>query len=385
MLTLLRNATVYAPEPLGRCDVLLAGGRIAAVGPDLALPPAGWPCEVVDLDGAVVTPGLVDVHTHLTGGGGEGGAHTRVPPVALTALTTAGVTTAIGLLGTDSTTRSLAALLATARGLSEHGITALCYTGAYRVPPPTMLDNVREDITLIDRIVAVGELAISDHRSSQPTFEELIRIASDAHVAGLMTGKAGLLHLHLGDGPRGLALVHRALDETELPARVFHPTHVNRNRRLWAEARTIVARGVTVDLTAFPDEPGEVPAAEDLASWHRDGLPMDRLTMSSDGGGCLPVFGEDGLLARMDVGASACLFQTIRAAVQLGMPLDAALRTVTRTPAALFRLRTKGRVTVDYDADIVILDANLNVNGVIASGRWMVRDGQPVVKGAFET
>ena len=368
--------------------MLLAGGRIAAIGRDLAPPPVGWPVEEVWLDGAIVAPGLVDVHTHLSGGGGEGGAHTRVPPVALTALTTAGVTTAIGLLGTDSTTRSLAELLACARGLAHYGITALCYTGSYRMPPPTLLGSVREDIALVDRIVAVGELAISDHRSSQPTFDEFVRVAADAHVAGLMTGKAGLVHLHLGDGARGLSLVRRALEETELPARTFHPTHINRNRTLWAEAQELALRGVNVDLTAFPDEPGVPTAGEDLAAWILAGLPLERLTMSSDGGGCLPTFDADGGLIHMDVGAARTLLEAVRGAVARGVALEDALRPVTRTPAEVFRLAGKGRLVVGGDADVLILTpvgAGLAVRGVLAGGRWLVRDGAACVRGLFES
>ncbi len=384
MLTLLRDAELYAPAPAGRCDLLLAGGRVAAIGRSLPVPPVGWPVEEVALDGAPVCPGLVDVHAHLDGGGGEGGAHTRVPALQLTQLTRAGVTTAVGLLGTDSTTRSIRSLLATARGLARYGITALCYTGAYRVPPDTLLGSVREDIALVDRIVAVGELAISDHRSSQPTLEELLRVGADAHVAGLMTGKAGLVHLHLGDGERGLDLVRGALDRSELPPRTWHPTHVNRNRRLWAEAQEIVARGVTVDLTAFPDEEGAPTTAEDLAAWVKAGLPLDRLTMSSDGGGCLPTFGADGQLCHMDVGSPDTLLHAVRGAVALGVDLDRALRPVTETPARLFRLHGKGRIAAGADADLLVLNADLTVRHVLAAGRFLVRDGAPVVRGLFE-
>jgi beta-aspartyl-dipeptidase (metallo-type) len=384
VLTLLRDAELYAPAPAGRCDLLLAGGRVAAIGRSLPVPPVGWPVEEVALDGAPVCPGLVDVHAHLDGGGGEGGAHTRVPALQLTQLTRAGVTTAVGLLGTDSTTRSIRSLLATARGLARYGITALCYTGAYRVPPDTLLGSVREDIALVDRIVAVGELAISDHRSSQPTLEELLRVGADAHVAGLMTGKAGLVHLHLGDGERGLDLVRSALDRSELPPRTWHPTHVNRNRRLWAEAQEIVARGVTVDLTAFPDEEGAPTTAEDLAAWVKAGLPLDRLTMSSDGGGCLPTFGADGQLCHMDVGSPDTLLHAVRGAVALGVDLDRALRPVTETPARLFRLHGKGRIAAGADADLLVLNADLTVRHVLAAGRFLVRDGAPVVRGLFE-
>ena len=383
-MTLLRGATVYAPEPLGRRDLLLGGGKLLAMAPHLSPPPGDWAVEEQDCGDLYAIPGLVDLHTHLTGGGGEGGAHTRVPPVQLSALTLAGVTTAVGLLGTDTTTRSLAELLATARGLSHFGITALCYTGGYRTPPNSLLQTVREDIALIDRFIAVGELAISDHRSGQPTFDELVRIAGDAHVAGLMTGKAGVLHLHLGDGRRGLSLVRRALDETELPARVFHPTHVNRNRRLWAEALELAARGPTIDLTCFPPEPGEPTAAMDLIDYLHRGLPIDRVTLSSDGGGCLPDFDEQGRLIRMGVGQSSALLDTLREAVGLGLPLELALRPLCRTPAEHYRLAGKGRLEVGADADVVLLDAKLEVHSTYAAGRCLVRACRPTVRGTFE-
>ena len=92
-------------------------------------------------------------------------------------------------------------------------------------------------------------------------------IAADAHVAGMISGKAGIVHLHMGDGPRGLDLVRRALEHSEIPPRVFHPTHINRNKRLFAEATDFIRRGGYLDITAFPPEedPGDsLSAAESL-------------------------------------------------------------------------------------------------------------------------
>ncbi len=380
---LLRNARALSPDPLGAVDVLLGGGQILAIGAGLA-PPTGLPVEEIDCTGRWVAPGLVDAHTHLAGGGGEGGARTRVPPVQLTDLTLAGVTTAVGLLGTDCRTRSIAELLACARGLDELGLTAFAYTGGYEVPVRTLTGSVRDDLVHVDRLIGIGEVAISDHRSSQPTFDELVRLAADAHVSGMLTGKAGILHLHLGDGARGLALVRRALDETEIPARVFQPTHCNRNRRLWQEAKALSLRGVPIDATAFEAEEDAPSGGQAIAEWYREGLPADRLTLSSDGGGCLPTFDRDGVLTRMEVGASRALLRSVREAVELGVPLEFALATVTRNPARQLRLAAKGRLEVGADADVVVLSDSLAAVEVFARGAPMVRAGRAVRQGPFE-
>ena len=136
----------------------------------------------------------------MTGGGGESGPASRVPRVALSALTRAGITSCVGVLGTDGTTRNVASLVAATLALRAEGLSAWCWTGSYEVPPITLTGSVRSDIVFVDPILGVGEVAISDHRSSQPTFDELVRLAADCHVAGMMSGKAGVLHLHLGDG-----------------------------------------------------------------------------------------------------------------------------------------------------------------------------------------
>src|SRR4051812_27985656 len=256
-MELLRNADLYDPLPKGRQHLLLAGESVVWVGTPAPSLPAALNIKERDLDGRRVIPGFVDGHVHLTGGGGEAGPHTRVPPIALTRLTSGGVTTAVGVLGTDDTVRTTAELVTVARGLTEEGLGAFCHTGGYHVPPMTATGSVRLDIVLIDVVLGVGELAISDHRSSQPTLDELLRLAGDAHVGGLMSGKAGILHLHVGDGERGLEPIRQALAQSELPPHVFNPTHVNRKRALFEEALALADQGCTVDLTAFPVAEGE--------------------------------------------------------------------------------------------------------------------------------
>lgn len=226
MLTLLLNADLYAPDSLGRRHLLLGGGRILWIGGERPMLDGSLGVTVRDLHGQRVIPGLIDAHVHLTGGGGEAGYETRVPPVPLTRFTTAGITSVVGVLGTDDVTRTPGGLVATARGLEAEGLSAWCHTGGYHYPPVTVTGSVRGDIVHLDRVIGVGEIAISDHRSSQLTLEELVKLAGEAHVGGMMTGKAGIVHLHVGDGPRGLALIGQALDTAEIPAREIGRAHV---------------------------------------------------------------------------------------------------------------------------------------------------------------
>ncbi|MCU0623628.1 MAG: beta-aspartyl-peptidase, partial [Gemmatimonadaceae bacterium] len=286
-LVLVEHVELFSPEPEGPCHLLISGGRIAWIGTERLSLPSALGVVRVDARGARAIPGLIDGHVHLTGGGGEAGYDSRVPAPMLTAYTLGGVTTAIGVLGTDDVTRTTAELVATARGLEAQGLSAWCHTGGYHVPPVTLTGSVRGDIVHIDRIIGVGEVAISDHRSSQPTFDEFLRLGADAHVAGLMTGKAGIVHLHVGNGTRGLEFIRRAVTETELPARTWQPTHVNRRRALFDEALDVARTGVPVDITDFPvdDDEDVWSAADALARYLDSAAPPHLVTVSSDGGG----------------------------------------------------------------------------------------------------
>lgn len=385
-LVLIRDADVYAPEPLGRRQLLTGGGRILWIGGMDEAAPAGLPMAAVDLQGQRLVPGLIDGHVHITGGGGESGFASRVPALPLSRYTSGGVTTVIGVLGTDDITRSTRELVAGVMGLREEGLSAWAHCGGYHLPPATVTGSASSDIAFIECLIGVGEVAISDHRSSQPTLDELLKIAAQAHVAGLMTGKAGIVHLHLGDGPRGLALVRRALDESELPARVFNPTHVNRRRALFEEALALAERGCTIDITAFPVAEGEDAwsAADALQRYLDSGAPPERVTVSSDAGGCLACFDHDGHVCGMDIGAPAALSATIAELLQRDVPLERVLPAFTSNVARLLRLPRKGRVAVGSDADLVVLDARGQVRDVMARGAWHVRDGAQLRTGKFE-
>lgn len=385
MLHLIRNVNLFTPKAQGLCHVLVAGERVVYAATDLPQIGSGLLASDTDAAGAAMIPGLVDIHCHLTGGGGEAGFATQVPPVPLSEFTRAGITSVVGLLGTDDVTRSTDSLVARVRGLREEGLSAWCYTGGYHWPATTLTGSVTRDIVSIDCIVGLGELAISDHRSSQMTQAELNRAAGEAHVAGLMTGKAGICHLHLGDGSAGLEMVRRALAETQIPSRVFNPTHCNRKLDLFDEACDLAQHGSYIDITAFPVKEGEdgLEADAALAKYLAQGGDAGRITISTDSGGCLPTFDAQGNPAGLDYGRALAMADTLaRSARELG--LERALPAFTSNPAALMRFHRKGQIAPGADADLVLLDDNFAVYSVMARGAWMVRDGVVEQCGTFE-
>lgn len=370
----IRGADVYDPAPRGRLDLLLGGGRILAMAPRIE---PGRGLEVREIDGAgrLAVPGYVDSLVHVSGGGGEGGFATRTPALAPAQALAAGVTTLVGALGTDDVTRSHADLLASCRALADHGLSAFALTGSYRVPVRTLTGSVRDDLVLVPDFIGVGEIAIADHRGSQPNAEELARIAADARVGGLLAGKRGTVLVHVGDGEEGLALLHETSDRHHVPVSQWHPTHMNRRAGLLAQGPAWADRGGTLDLTTSTSDDllaaGEVPAAEALARLLAEGVAPQRISLSSDGQASLPHFDSEGRLLGLEIADIGSLHGALVAAVRRhGVPLEQALPTLTRTPADVWGLRQKGRIMPGADADLLLLDeASLGIQAVVAAGQ----------------
>lgn len=393
MVTIIRNADVYAPEHLGRTDVLLLGGTIAAVGENLKAD-FGGAVKVTELDGSelILTPGLIDGHEHIMGGGGEGGFHTRTPEASLTDLTLNGITTVVGCIGTDGVARHMESLLAKAKGLEEEGITTYVYTGSYQVPVHTLTGSMMKDIMMLDKVIGAGEIAISDHRSSQPSFEEFARIAADARVGGMLSGKAGIVNVHLGDSPRMMDLILRVVRETEIPYSQFLPTHVNRNEALFCQAIQFALEGGTIDMTGNEDIDyweticDEVRVSTGIRRLLDAGVSDNNFTISSDGQGSLPIFNAKGEYQGIGIGKASSLLKEVRECVQReNIPLEIAIKPVTSNPARILKLSSKGRIQPGMDGDLCLLRKDdLTIHTVIAKGQIMVRDGKPLVYGTFE-
>lgn len=387
--TLLKNAHVIAPEDLGVKDILVAGEKIAMIGEGLSLP-AVYDCEVVDCEGNYVVPGFIDSHVHLIGGGGEGGYATRTPEIQLTDITTSGVTTVLGLLGTDGVTRHVASLLAKARGLEDEGITAYIYSGSYEIPTPTITGSVRNDIILIDKVIGTGEIAMCDHRSSQSPKEAYQQITAEARVGGMLSGKAGVVNMHLGDGEDGLKMLYEITKNGEIPKTQIIPTHVNRNKRLFKEAIEWAKQGGIMDVTSsVSPESGSshsVKSSEAVKQALEAGVNIENITMSSDGNGSMPIFDEDGNNIGVGVASQISILNEFRDMVQKeNIVITDAIKIITSNIAKFTKLYPrKGCLANNSDADILVLDKDLQLQHVWARGTHMVENGKPIVFGTFE-
>lgn len=393
MVTLIRNAKVYQPEYAGVKDILVLNGKIAAVGEKLKADFGGSvEAEELDAEGMAAVPGFIDSHEHIMGGGGEGGFATRTPEANLKDLVLNGITTVVGCIGTDSVARDMTALLAKAHALEAEGITAYAYTGSYRVPIQTLTDSLMKDIMMLDKVIGVGEVAVSDHRSSQPTFEEFARIAADARVAGMLSGKAGIVNVHLGDSARKMDLIERVIHETEIPASQFLPTHVNRNAALFDNCLELAKEGLTIDFTGNEDIDyweticDEVRVCRGIRRLLDLGISSDRFTISSDGQGSMPVFNAAGEYQGIGIGKASCLLKEVRECVQKeGIPLEIAVKGITSNVASVLKLGAKGQLKAGFDADICLLaEDSLELKTVMAKGQFVVRDGVQQVFGTFE-
>lgn len=380
-MIIIKGAEVYAPEHLGIQDVMLCGGHIEMIKEEI--PVCYDNCQVIDGSGMILTPGIIDQHVHVTGGGGEGSFHTRVPEAMLSDFIRGGVTTVVGLLGTDGITRSVENLVAKVKSLREEGMTAYCLTGSYGYPSVTLTGDVKKDIMFIGEVLGL-KLAISDHRAPNIFVEELIRVASDVRVAGMLSGKPGILTLHMGDDPRGLEPVFEALEKTSIPIKTFRPTHVARNWELYDQALKFANMGGYIDLTCDCAPYKEV--AEGLRRAKAAGVPLNHITLSSDGQGSWSEYDEEGNLEKIGVSSVAASYeQVVDLVLNEGLDLTEVLAYVTANPADVLDLQEKGHIREGADGDLLLMKKeDLKLDTVIAMGRLMMRGGEILVKGTYE-
>lgn len=386
-MILIKNIEVYAPEKIGEKDVLITGNKIYKISNEISLN-TNLKIKVIDGKNKILIPGFIDSHVHILGGGGEGGYKTRTPEITLTDLTKHGITTVIGCLGTDGTTRTMSNLIAKAKGLKEEGISCYIYTGSYQFPVKTLTQNIQDDIILIEEIIGVGELALSDHRSSHPSIEDLVKVASQARVGGILSNKAGIINIHLGDGKENFSKILQVVENTEIPITQFLPTHCTRNPKVFEEALKYAKKGGYIDFTTSTThkflENGETKCSKALKIALEKNIPIENITFTSDGQGSLPKFDSKGNFIGLDIGKSSSLYKEVKnAIIKENIPIEKAIKVITENPAKILKLKNKGTIEEKKDADIVILDKDLEINTVISMGKIMIENKKIKVKNTF--
>jgi len=388
MLKLIKNGIIYSPEYLGSKDILISGSKILNIADNIDVSSSMAPVEIIDLNGKYVVPGFVDQHVHILGGGGEAGFHSRTPEVQLSNIVEAGITTVVGLLGTDGSTRNVEALVAKANALENEGITTYALTGSYELPTVTLTGSVRKDIVFIDKVLGV-KIALADSRSSYPKEDDLIRLISDVRVAGMMSGKVGIAHIHMGDLDEKLDKIMNIVKTTELPIKHFRPTHVTKSRELFESAIEFTKLGGIIDITAYGQQgmnSKKIRPNKAVKECIERDVPLDSITLSSDGNGSMPRFNDKGEIESIGVGSLKTLHEAfVDLVMEDNIDIATALRFITSNVAVNLNLYpAKGCIGIGSDADLVVMDEVLNIETVIARGNIMMENSEVLVKGTFE-
>jgi len=389
---LIKRGEIYSPEYDGNKDILIANNKIFLIDQNItesALNSLDKNIKIIDASKCIVIPGFIDQHVHINGAGGEGGPQYRTPPIQLSELIKAGITSVIGLLGTDGFARSLKALLMKAKGLENEGISTWMYTGAYQYPSPTITGDILSDIMLIDKVIGV-KIALSDHRSSHPIIDELTKVASEARVGGMLAGKVGIVHIHMGSEKIGLNPLFEIIKNTEIPIEQFGPTHLNRNEDLFKSAIEFGKMGGYVDLTAGLSREDksseEIKPSRAIRRLIKNGVSIERITMSTDGNGSMPKFNEKKEITGMAVASVSSLYKEFIDIIKKEkMSVEDAIRITSTNIAKHLKLDQKGEIKEGKDADLIVLDKNtFQIKYVIAKGKIMMENEKIMKFGTFE-
>ncbi len=310
---------------VGRYDVAIRGGRVAAVAP--ALPP-GSAREVVDVAGCLVTPGLVDLHTHVHPGATYWGIHPD--PVAWHS----GVTTWVdagsaGAWGIDALRAAVATYRVRVPVLLN--ISALGLTG--RTGESTDLAHVDVDAALdaVARhpdLVAGIKVRIDEETVGANGVRPLERALDVAGAAGLP------VMVHVAAGPPGPADVLPLLRPGDI---LTHCASGVAATGAGPVVREAYARGVLLDVGHGAGGFAFDVLEEQLAA----GLAPH--TVSTD------------LHARCRYGPVFDLPTTMAKLRAVGVPLEGVVAAATATPAAALRLPGGvGTLAVGAPADVAV-------------------------------
>lgn len=385
-LSVLRNAHVFAPEDLGVCDVLIAGEKVVALEAGLDL--GGLQVAEIEVSGRRVVPGLIDGHLHVVGGGGNEGYESRIPELWVGELVSAGITTVVAPPGFDMVAKSLEGILAKAYALQNEGVTTFAMVGGFQRPFQTLTGSMTRDIFTIEKILGI-KIALGERRASRFQDHELIELAAQLEWLSGATGKACLMHAHLGESSDPAAQLLHTMRESGVAPQRFQATHCNYTPDTMQAARQVASSGGFVDFNPILDpsfgHPRAIPVVQAILQSLEVGIDSDLISMTTDGNASVPMTLADGSSGKYEKSLSWMWNAVVDLVQQGGLPLTQALSFVTTNPARALRLQPrKGRIRVGGDADLLVIGSGMSIEHVFARGRHLVDGGSPRTMSLYE-
>lgn len=378
-MKIVKNAELYSPEYLGKKDLLIGEEKILAIQDNIDIKLEG--VEVIDAQGKIVTPGLIDQHIHIIGAGGKQGFYSMTPEISSAELIQSGTTTVMGLLGTDGVAKSLKALYAKTKSLWQEGLTAYMLTSYFGLPAITLMGSIMDDMIFIDTVKGC-KIAISDERSSFPTSEDLLRVLREVYVGGAIGGKGGILHVHLGALDTRMQILIDLVEKHQYPIKYISPTHVGRTKPLFEEAIQFAKMGGMIDISTGGTKYDE-PYKQVLYALDQ-GVAIEQMTFSSDGNAGMAKKDADGNIIGFYKAPIHLNLEEVKKIIQVGgLDISDAFKLITSNPARNLSISNKGQIAPGKDADFCFFDEELTLTDVISRGKLMMKNKELVTGNHF--
>ena len=325
--------------------------------------------QIYDINKNYTVAGIIDNHVHVLGGGGETGFDSRIKELTIKDIVMSGVTTVVGVLGTDSITKSVENLISKTKELNCNGITAYCLTGSFEYPSPTITGKLEKDLAFINEVIGV-KIAISDHRCYNPTVDNLITILSKARIASLISGKLCTVNFHIGYGKENMEQLLKIVESTNIPSFLIRPTHISNSNIVFEQAITLAKKGCFIDLTANSQHK---KIADYIYKVYTEGL-LNKLTLSSDAGGSIPIWKNNKCEGFKKHGMEDILLIIKELVENFKIQYSKAFTIVNKNVGEALGIKYKGKIEEGYDADIIILDHEFKLKMLIANGKVFVEN-----------
>lgn len=376
---LVRDGLLVLKHTVAKGDLLVRKGKIVNIGMNLA----GEEVTNLDASGLYVIPGLIDIHCH----GGAGADFMDGTIEAVTTVVNAslahGVTTLLGTILTAPIEEMRHAMAAIVEARDER-IAGIYVEGPFLSPLRKGAQSPRH---LLQPSLRVYESLVNG-------FKDKIKIFA---LAPELPGAREIIHRLKKDGIRpSLAHSNATFEETKeaIELGVEHFTHFFNGMRGFhhrdpgAVGAALLTPGVTLELIVdgIHVHPEAVKFLVKVKGIDNVCLITDaiRATGLGDGEymlGDQRVRVQEGVARLIEedslAGSTLTMDQAVRNLVKLGVPLPDAVRAATLVPARVLGLeRRKGSLEPGKDADLVLLDMDLNVRTVLIKGEVVYQDGK---------